>query len=54
MANRFLLAVQSPSVASSSFLGIPMRPQLVNNFLNDFDRYKKFSGSYNEGVISQA
>jgi predicted helicase len=31
-----------------------MSQLLVNQFLNDLDRYKKFSGSLNEGVISEA
>jgi hypothetical protein len=53
MANHLLLAVQSPSIAVSPFLGNPMKPQLVNNYLNDLDRYKKISGSFNEGVISE-
>jgi hypothetical protein len=31
-----------------------MSQQLVNNYLNDLDRYKKISGSLTEGVISEA
>ena len=31
-----------------------MSQLLINQFLNDLDRYKKFSGSLNEGVISEA
>jgi hypothetical protein len=48
------MAVQPPSVAVSSFLGNPMRPQLVNNYLNDLDRHMKISGSFTECVISEA
>ena len=50
MANRLLLAVQSPSVAVWSFLG----DHNLYNYLNDHDCYKKISGSFNEGVISEA
>ena len=31
-----------------------MSLQLVNQYLNDLDRYKKISGSLTEGVISEA
>ena len=31
-----------------------MSQQLVNNYLNDLDRYKRISGSLTEGVISEA
>lgn len=31
-----------------------MSQLLINQFLNDLDRYKKFSGSLNEGVILEA
>ena len=27
---------------------------LINQYLNDLERYKKFSGSMSEGVISEA
>ena len=31
-----------------------MSQLLINQFLNDLDRYGKFSGSFNEGVTSEA
>ena len=31
-----------------------MSQHLVNQYLNDLDRYKKMSGSLTEGVISEA
>ena len=31
-----------------------MSQHLVNAYLNDLDRYKKISGSFTEGVISEA
>ena len=31
-----------------------MSQQLVNQYLNDLDRYRKISGSLTEGVISEA
>jgi hypothetical protein len=31
-----------------------MSQQLINQCLNDLDRYKKVSGSFTEGVISEA
>jgi hypothetical protein len=48
------LAPATLTEATNHVISLFMSQQLVNNYLNDLDRYKKISGSLTEGVISEA